>query len=200
MLGPLVLHGVGGEVDCTDVVAVDKRAPEKRVMELGQELSEPRSLGHAIGHGAVLRLGAGAGGHLLTLGRPGHQVAAQEDSVAGGGAPSVRTSGPVSVSVDNHLSGGGPPVKEQAIAHSAAEVAEETLEDSKVGLPRIMHMKAQLLNRISDVRSSEGEVLESTSKTTVRGGIRHRVPLSLRQLTMGLATWATDIYSNNDGL
>jgi hypothetical protein len=28
MIGPLVLHGVGGEVDRTDVVAVDKRAPE----------------------------------------------------------------------------------------------------------------------------------------------------------------------------
>jgi hypothetical protein len=35
MLGPLVLHGFGGEVDCTDVVTIDKRAPEKRVMELG---------------------------------------------------------------------------------------------------------------------------------------------------------------------
>jgi hypothetical protein len=75
-------------------------------------------------------------------------------------------------------------VKEQAIAHRAAEVAEETLEGSEVGLSRIMHMKAQLLNRISDVRSSEGEVLKSTSKTPVRGGIRHRVPLSLRQLAL----------------
>jgi hypothetical protein len=28
MLGPLVLHGVGGEVDRADVVAIDKRAPE----------------------------------------------------------------------------------------------------------------------------------------------------------------------------
>jgi hypothetical protein len=68
MLGPLVLHGVGGEVDGTDVVAVDKGAPEKGVMELGQELAEPRGLSHAIGHGAVLCLGIGAGGHLLTLG------------------------------------------------------------------------------------------------------------------------------------
>jgi hypothetical protein len=34
MLGLLVLHRVGGEVDHTDVVAVDKCAPEKRVMEL----------------------------------------------------------------------------------------------------------------------------------------------------------------------
>jgi hypothetical protein len=49
MLGSLVLHGVGGEVDGTDVVAVDKGAPEKGVMELDQELAEPRGLCHAIG-------------------------------------------------------------------------------------------------------------------------------------------------------
>jgi hypothetical protein len=75
-------------------------------------------------------------------------------------------------------------VKEQAVAHRASEVAEEALEGSEVGLPRIMHMEAQLLNRIRDVRASEGEVLESTSKTPVRGGIRHRVPLGLRQLAL----------------
>jgi hypothetical protein len=75
-------------------------------------------------------------------------------------------------------------MKEQVVAHSASEVAEEALEGSEVRLPRIMHMKAQLLNRISDVRPSEGEVLESTSKTPVRGGIRHRVPLGLRQLAL----------------
>jgi hypothetical protein len=70
-------------------------------------------------------------------------------------------------------------VKEQAIVHSAAEVAEEALEGSEVGLPRIMHMKAQLLNCISDVRSSEGEVLQSTSKTPVRAGICHWCTLGL---------------------
>jgi hypothetical protein len=75
-------------------------------------------------------------------------------------------------------------VKEQAVAHSASEVAEEALEGSEVGLHRIMHMKAQLLNCISDVRSSEGEVLQSTSKTPVRGGIRHRVTLGLGHLAL----------------
>jgi hypothetical protein len=67
MLGPLVLHGVGGEVDRTDVVAVDDRGPAKGAMELGQELPELGSLSHAVGNGAVLRLGTGAGGHLLAL-------------------------------------------------------------------------------------------------------------------------------------
>jgi hypothetical protein len=37
-------------------------------------------------------------------------------------------------------------MKEQAVAHSASEVAEEALEGSEVRLPRIMRMKTQLLN------------------------------------------------------
>jgi hypothetical protein len=60
-------------------------------MELAKKLPEPGSLSHAVGDSAVLRLGTGVGGHLLALGRLGHQVVAQEDSVAGCRAASVRT-------------------------------------------------------------------------------------------------------------
>ena len=76
MLGPLVLHRVGGEVHRTDVVAVDQRAPGERAVELGEELPEPGSLSHAVGDSTVLRLGTGAGDDRLALGRPRHQVAA----------------------------------------------------------------------------------------------------------------------------
>jgi hypothetical protein len=75
-------------------------------VELGEKLPEPGGLSHAVSDSAVLRLGTGAGDHRLPLRRPGHQVAAQEDSVAGGGAPSVRTPDPVGVSVDDKLGGG----------------------------------------------------------------------------------------------
>jgi len=74
-------------------------------VELGKELLEPGGLNHAVSDSAVLRLGTGAGDHRLALGRPGHQVAAHKDSVAGGGARSVRTLGPVGVSVDDELGG-----------------------------------------------------------------------------------------------
>jgi hypothetical protein len=76
MLGPLVLHRVGGEVDGADVVAVDQRAPREGTVELGEELSEPRSLCHAVGHDMVLRLSARVGDDRLALRRPGHQVTA----------------------------------------------------------------------------------------------------------------------------
>jgi hypothetical protein len=57
MPGPLVLHWVGGEVDHADVVAVYQRAPREGTVKLGEELPEPGSLRHAVGHGTVLRLG-----------------------------------------------------------------------------------------------------------------------------------------------
>jgi hypothetical protein len=76
MLGPPMLHRVGGEVDGADVVAVDQRAHGEGTMELGEELPEPRSLRHAIGHGTILRLGTRAGDDRLALRRPGHQVTA----------------------------------------------------------------------------------------------------------------------------
>jgi hypothetical protein len=76
MLGLLVLHRVGGEVDDADVVAVDQRAPGEGTVELGEELPEPRSLRHAVGHDTVFRLGARAGDDRLALRRPGHQVTA----------------------------------------------------------------------------------------------------------------------------
>jgi hypothetical protein len=79
-------------------------------------------------------------------------------------------------------------VKEQAVVYSegaqATKVAEETLESCEVGLPRIMHMKAQLLNCIGDVRPGEGEVLKSTSKTSICGGIGHWRTLCLGQLAL----------------
>jgi hypothetical protein len=75
-------------------------------VELDEKLPEPGGLSHAVSDSAVLHLGTGAGDHWLALGQPGHQVAAQKDSVAGGGAPSVRTPGPVGVSVDDKLGGG----------------------------------------------------------------------------------------------
>ena len=63
----------------------------------------------------------------LPLGRPGDQVAAQEDGVAGSGATSVRAVSPVSVGVDHQLRGGRA-VKNQAEVNGATDVAEETLQ------------------------------------------------------------------------
>jgi hypothetical protein len=76
MLGPLVLHRVSGEVNGADVVAVDQCAPGEGTVELGEELSESRSLRHAVGHDTVFCLNTRAGDDRLTLRRLGHQVTA----------------------------------------------------------------------------------------------------------------------------
>jgi hypothetical protein len=78
------------------------------------------------------------------------RVAAQEDGIAGGRAASVRTASPVNICVDNQLSRGGA-VDNQAIVNRATDVAKEALQCSKMWLPRIMHIKTDLLNSIRQV-------------------------------------------------
>jgi hypothetical protein len=56
----LLLHGIGGEVDHTDVVALDKGGTLKEAVELLEELAQPGGLYHVVGHNAVLGLRAGA--------------------------------------------------------------------------------------------------------------------------------------------
>jgi hypothetical protein len=129
-------------------------------MALSQGLSKPEHLCHTVSNSPELRLG-----NRLPLGRPGNKVAAQEHGIPRGGAASVRTASPISVGVDNQLSRGGG-VKNQAEVNRAMDVAE-ALQRSNMGLPRIMHMKANLLNGICEVRPCESEILQGSGKTPV---------------------------------
>jgi hypothetical protein len=81
MLRPLMLNRVGGEVHGADIVAVDERALSKRTVKLNQEPSEPGRLSHAVSNSPVLRLSTRARDYRLSLGRPGDQVAAEEDGI-----------------------------------------------------------------------------------------------------------------------
>jgi hypothetical protein len=103
VLRALMLHGIGGEVDCTDVVAVDEGGALEGTVELVEELSQPGSLCHAVGHDAVLGLSTGARDDGLPLGGPGDEVGAQEHDVTGGGSTCVWTASPVSVGVDHEF-------------------------------------------------------------------------------------------------
>jgi hypothetical protein len=80
MLRPLMLNLAGGEVHYADVVTVDERALGERAVKLSQELSEPGRLSHAVSNNPVLCLSTQAGDNRLSLGRPGDQVAAEEDA------------------------------------------------------------------------------------------------------------------------
>jgi hypothetical protein len=81
MLRPLMLNRVGGEVHGADVVVVDKRALGERAAKLSQELPEPGRLSHTVSNIPVIRLSTQARDHRLSLGRPGDQVAVEEDGI-----------------------------------------------------------------------------------------------------------------------
>jgi hypothetical protein len=101
MLRVLMLHGIDGEVDDADVVALDEGGALKGAVELVEELAHLGGLCHVVGHNAVLGLCAGVGDDGLPLGGPRDEVGAQEYGIAEGGPTRVRTASPVSVGLDH---------------------------------------------------------------------------------------------------
>jgi len=77
-------------------------------------------------------------------------------------------------------------VKNQAEANKATDVAEETLQCSKVRLPGIMHVKTDLLNGIGEIRPGEGEVLQGTGEAPVASRIGHGITQISRQLRLSI--------------
>jgi hypothetical protein len=120
MLRTLVLNGVGGEVDGADVVTIDDGALWQRSMELLEELLEPTSLSHAIGHGMILSLGAQSGDDVLALGGPRDEVVTEEHIVARGGPVCIWATHPIRIRVDRQLSGGGGALQVEAEVQGAS--------------------------------------------------------------------------------
>jgi hypothetical protein len=82
MLCTLLLNGVGGEVDGVDIVIVDESALWQWSMELLEELPEPTSFSHIVGHGTMLSLDTQSGDDVLALGELGDEVVIEEHSIA----------------------------------------------------------------------------------------------------------------------
>jgi hypothetical protein len=59
MFCPLVLNGISGQVNCTDIITIHNSGSAKRAMELMQELSQPTRLCNSIGDSAILGLSTG---------------------------------------------------------------------------------------------------------------------------------------------
>jgi hypothetical protein len=60
--------------------------------------------------------------------------------------------------------------------HGALEVSEDTLDNSEMGLTRIMHVKTHLLDCIGDVRPGEGKLLESPDQALGDSRVTNRGP------------------------
>jgi hypothetical protein len=72
-------------------------------MELLEELSQPTSFSHAVGHDVILSLGARAGDDVLVLGGPGDEVVTKEHSIARGGPACIPATRLVRIHVDRQL-------------------------------------------------------------------------------------------------
>jgi hypothetical protein len=76
-------------------------------MELLEELPEPTSFNHVVGHDAILSLSAQSGDDVLVLGGPGDELVTKEHSIAQGGLLCIRATRSVHIRVDRQLKGGG---------------------------------------------------------------------------------------------
>ena len=74
VLHALVLHGIGGEVDHADIVAVDEGGTREGALELLKYLTESGRLCHVICHSAILGLSVGTRDNGLPLQGPGDDV------------------------------------------------------------------------------------------------------------------------------
>jgi hypothetical protein len=50
---------------------------------------------------------------------------------------------------------------------SALHIAKDAFDELEMGVARVMHKEAHLLDCIREVRASEGEILEGTGETPV---------------------------------
>jgi hypothetical protein len=84
-----------------------------------------------MGHNTVLHLGTGAGRRGLALGGPGHQVVAEDDAEAEGGAACVGAARPVSVRVGGELADGSS-AQLKTGGEGALDVPENALDQREV--------------------------------------------------------------------
>jgi hypothetical protein len=56
MLGPLVLNGVGGQINGTDIITVHNRGSPERTTKPVEKLAQPARLRDSIGYVVVLGL------------------------------------------------------------------------------------------------------------------------------------------------
>ena len=60
------------------------------------------------------------------------------------------------------------------VVDRATQVPKDALDERKVGLRRVMHEQADLLNRVRQVEAGQSEVLESSDEASVLDGVGNR--------------------------
>jgi hypothetical protein len=147
-------------------------------MELLEDLPEPTSFSHAVGHGAILSLGTRSGDDVLALGGPGDEVVTEEHNIARGGPACFRTTRLVCIRVDRQLRGGGRALQVEAEVQGASQIAQDALHRGEVRLSGIVHTKANLLYGVGDVGVGEHHILEGPGEARELSWISNRRPES----------------------
>jgi hypothetical protein len=159
MLGALMLDGIGGKVDNTDVVTIGKCTLVERRVKLLKQLAQLASVHDAICNNLVFNLSTRPGDDVLTLRWPRDQVFLEKHNIARARSAWIQTTSLVVIRVDNEL-GGGRAAKTKTQIQSVLKVAQNALEGSQMGLTRSMHMEANMLNYIWYIRLCESEILK----------------------------------------
>jgi hypothetical protein len=126
----------------------------KRMMEFLEKLPQPKSLSDAVSNSLILGLSARARDSGLPFRGPGDKAASEEEGITGGGAASVWAAGPISISVHDELCWGSPR-NDEAMLKSSLEISQDPFGSNKMNPPRIMHVKANLLDGICNVGPGE---------------------------------------------
>jgi hypothetical protein len=67
-------------------------------------------------------------------------------------------------------------VKKQAVVEGALEVLKDALHGREIGLMRVVHVEAHMLDRVGNVGPGEGEVLKSPSQVAVGSRVKDGGP------------------------
>jgi hypothetical protein len=108
------------------------------------------------------------------LRRLGDEIGAEEHRKARRGPACVQAIRPIYISVNRQLRGG----------KVSQEIAQSALLGGEVGLPWIMHVEADLVDSIGDVRAGKHQVLKGPSKAPEVSRISNRRPRLDRDLSL----------------
>jgi hypothetical protein len=108
---------------------------------------------------------------VLPLWRPRYQVVTEEDTVTWCRTTSVGAANPVDIGISDEISGWGA-VELKTVIKSALNVLENPLDQGEMRLPWVMHIEANLLDGISNVRSGECEILQGAQEAMILCHIR----------------------------
>jgi hypothetical protein len=150
-------------------------------MKFLKKLTQPTTLSHNVSNCHVLGLGTRTRNCVLPLGLPRYQSITKINTITRSRTPRIRTTSPVGIRIGcEGINRTCTNVEDKR--QYALHITQDALDKCKMWLPRIMHEQTDLLNSICKIRTSQGEVLQSSSKTPVLRGIDHRCTICGRQL------------------